>query len=148
MRCQKAQSLIISRLAGEMKPSLSQQLGQHLGSCSACRAFEQDQIRLDTMLSAGSIPAFPDHVHARIMAAVSSPVSIKTHNLHYLMRQIPAAAAIIFSLYVGSLVGIKSYNANNESLAQSKQTEEISIDLASFGENSILDEIAYGVSYE
>lgn len=146
MRCLKAEQLIINQVAGELRPRLKFALNQHLEACLACRDFQKDQIKLNTMIFPASAPEFPSGLHARIMAEVSSQRAGQIHHSHLFTQKLPVAAAMILSLYIGSLVGIKTYNSQNQSAAQTQ--EEESTELATFGENSILEDYAYGAENE
>lgn len=148
MRCTHAQSMIITRLAGELSASRKLALKQHLDACISCQTYLKEQTRLKEALEAMPAPEFSHSVHDKIMSEIRSQKLQKSHNLHHFMRQIPAAAAIAFSLFLGSLIGIKAYEPADLSLAESTELSEEIFELASFGENSILDEISYGGSYE
>ncbi|HOH46488.1 MAG TPA: hypothetical protein PLX59_01500 [Candidatus Cloacimonadota bacterium] len=144
MRCSKAEELIIHQVAGELRLRLKSALLQHLEACPACRAYQKAQTDLNAQLF--SATDFPAGLHARIMAEVSTKRAGQIHHSNLFSQKLPVAAALILSLYIGSLVGIKTYNSQNQSAA--KTQEEDSTELATFGENSILEDYAYGVENE
>jgi predicted anti-sigma-YlaC factor YlaD len=157
MKCTYAQSLIIRRLDYELRPIDKHRLDLHLTSCSECQLFMDAQSKLDKMLQDFPAPEFPGDLHQQIMDKVSAPKFIHKHVVVNFWRQIPAAAAIISSLFLGSLLGIKivATQADDSTQVSQANTETrsftSSIELYSFGENSILDDISAeksGVTYE
>lgn len=148
MRCSKAQTLIINQIAGELAAHKRIALQQHLDACPSCRAYHQAQTDLDKMLFSAPATAFPLQIHKQIMDQVNARSSRKAPLPLLVIRKVPVAAAIIFSLYIGSLVGIKTYQSQETSATSLVETQDSNTELASFGENSIWEDYAYGVSNE
>jgi hypothetical protein len=122
-----------------------------------CQLFMDAQSKLDKMLQDFPAPELPSDLHKQIMDKVSAPKFVHKHVVVNFWRQIPAAAAIISSLFLGSLLGIKIVATQSEESARvstaSTETRSFpsTIELYSFGENSILDDIGAektGVTYE
>ena len=148
MRCTKAQSYIITRLAGELSVHKNKSLQEHLQSCAACRDYEKEQIALDALLSGEQAPGFPTDLHTRIMSSIKASSYQPAHGFKLMMRQVPAAAAIVFSIFLGGLIGMKAQASETQNKSITMEVPASKTEFASFGENSILDEIAYGEYYE
>jgi anti-sigma factor RsiW len=134
-------------LDNELDASRKPELRLHLDACQACGDYQRRQQRLKALLSRKPEAEFPEWLHQRIM------YQVKEHERERIgfarrwkLQTIPAALAVILSLYVGSLVGVKAYNSSNA--ATTIQSVE-STELASFGETSLIEGVATGGdSYE
>jgi anti-sigma factor RsiW len=135
-------------LDNELDVSRKPELQLHLDTCAACESYHRRQIKLRDLLSQGPRDEFPEWLHQRIM------YQVKEHERERIgfarrwkLQTIPAALAVVLSLYVGSLVGVKAYNTSNTSnTATTIQTTE-STELASFGETSLIEVVATGGDY-
>lgn len=135
MRCSKAERYISQKLDGEIKARHLAELNQHLNVCSSCRATLKAYSDLQSNLQAAPAAEYPAWLHHRIMANLpisSKPSRVQRWGLSYAAPSL----AIMLSLYVGTLVGIKGYEVSSQSQSTAESTEQISY--ISFGENSLI----------
>ena len=140
MRCSNAQSMIILKLDKELRARYSASLEKHLAACSACRLFREEMLSQNSRFASLSQPAVAPWIHSRILdqAAAHDNRRLRSRMI-FQLEKIPALAAVLLSLYIGTLVGIKTHNSTSASASaqiSSGQTTEV----ASFGENSLVDE--------
>lgn len=130
MRCKTARRMIDLSLGSEL--GHNSLLAQHLELCPKCRArFTQNQ-KLDQMLSVELPTEFPSWIHNRIMDSVRSHDPIrKSLKRRWNLQAVPATMAVMLSLYVGILVGVKTFTPEQELTTQE-------IEYVTYGENSLI----------
>ncbi|GLV58658.1 hypothetical protein KDH_54880 [Dictyobacter sp. S3.2.2.5] len=82
MRCRDAKEWLIAQRDGELEPSRAQALKEHLSQCAACRAFVQEQQRIDAMLVGSPRP----HIQKPEPSLVR-PASISTDQIMQAVQQ-------------------------------------------------------------
>lgn len=145
MRCYTAKKLIDLWLDKELDESRSSALIQHLQKCPSCNAIAEKSRKINTMLSSDENPEFPSWIHNRIVDQARMHESTrKTLKRRYNLQTIPVSMAVLMSLYVGLLVGAKTFETVNTDNSSTQSTEYVV-----FGENSLIamDE-SYGVYSE
>lgn len=150
MRCAKARRLIDLLPVNTPRADLHAGLDAHLNQCPACLRYQEQGQRLDSIMTSVPNPDFPSWMHERIIAEAASHDQRRVrYQRQWKLQTIPAAAAIILSLYLGSLVGIKSFNTNTTNTSSTTVESTTSAELASFGETSLWDyDYSYGGSDE
>lgn len=142
MRCSKAQRQIGLKLDHELKQGHALEL--HLQGCAACRAYQAEAARLQTILRNQPQAEFPGWLHHRIMDQAARHDRKRVHLKHsFRLQTIPALAAIALSLVIGVAIGKTAYrNVNplpeNAAEVYSRQnTANENQELAVFGESSV-----------
>ena len=142
MRCSKAQRQIGLKLDHELMQGHALEL--HLSSCAACRAYQAEAARLQTLLRAKPQAQFPSWLHHRIMDQAAQHDRARVHlKTSFRLQTIPALAAIALSLVLGLAIGKNAYrNVNplpeNAAEVYSRQnTANENQELAVFGESSV-----------
>jgi anti-sigma factor RsiW len=138
MKCSKYRKQLVPWLDGELKPDRADALRAwfescaELRQCTLCQAEIQAHQSLKQALQSLPQPEFPAFMHHRIMDKVinSQPVYRK-QAVRTRWQAIPAALAILLSLYFGSLIGVRTFTTQSTTSTESSE-------LSSFGENSLL----------
>lgn len=145
MRCSTAKRYINMQLDSELKPKHRHPLDKHLAKCSSCRAWQSEEQKLHTMLSARPAPELPSWVHARIMDSVHRLDNKRPSFAHKLrLATAGAAIAVVISTWAGMQIGIKSFDETNTTTDSS-----VAAVSADFGENTILENyLVVGGNYE
>ncbi|MDZ4181355.1 MAG: hypothetical protein U1B83_00655 [Candidatus Cloacimonadaceae bacterium] len=140
MRCTKAMRYIDLQAHTGLEQA-AEVLRPHLIACPRCRAhFEQAQ-KLQALLTPASPPEFPSWLHEKIMhqARMHEPQRAILRR-HMRLQMIPAAAAILLSLYFGSMAGIKAYESGfSTDDAEVASYQDDSYEVSSFGQSTIFD---------
>lgn len=138
MTCRKYRKLIVPWLDGELKPEQAAEMQAWFDSCpevrqcSVCRKLADDYRSFHRFLQSTPQTEFPAFLHHRIMDQIKSrEVVLHRRAVRTRWQLIPAAVAVLLSLYVGSLVGVRTFSAQN---AKSKDTYAAT----SFGENGMV----------
>lgn len=140
MRCAKARRLIDLLPVNTPPAELHADLAAHLRKCPVCAGYHKQGMLLDSVITSLPDPGFPAWLHERILAdAASHDIRRARYQRQWKLQTIPAAAAIILSLYLGSLVGIKSYNTSTADIIGAATDTTSNTELASFGETTLLD---------
>jgi len=141
MRCSKAKRYLEKELDGELDIRFQAKLQSHLDKCPACKVFLADAQKLHLMLSNLPKPEFPSWIHGQIMDKVHR-LEAKNPGFfrRYKLAPVTAMLTIVLSLWAGVKVGIVSYN--NIIPEKTESLTLTSIAYGSFGENTILDNIA------
>jgi len=138
MSCSKYRQLIVPWLDGELSPEQHQRLQAWLDNCATarqctrCQTEIADYRNLHQTLHQLPQTDLPDWIHHRIMDKARSPIIAKDVSRRHFWQTIPVAAAIMLSLYVGSLVSLKTFNHSTQTV-QTNTTEEYT-----FGETGLL----------
>jgi len=74
MDCQLARTLLSASLDGETRPAEEIALGDHLGTCAACRAYAADARSLHRIVRVAPAEPVPD-LTAEILAATAPPAT-------------------------------------------------------------------------
>lgn len=147
MRCSKAQEMIILKLDKELKARYSVSLEKHLAVCADCRLYREEMGKQNARFTELSAPQYPSWLHHRILAQANEHDSLRRHSRMMLqLQKIPALIAILLSLYIGTLVGIKTNSSATAGTQEYSETTSTTA-LASFGENSIVDDSYYNGGY-
>ncbi len=134
MRCKTAERLISLKLDGEITARQGRALQTHLQRCPSCQDILAISKALDQSLQKLPDAEYPEYLHHRIMANLPQKPQ-RSRMQRYGLSYATATAAILLSLFAGSLVGIKAYQSQNELYSQS-ETEYESL---SFGEHTLLE---------
>ena len=145
MRCSTAKRYINLQLDNELKAKHQHSLDRHLAKCSACRAWQAEELKLHAMLSAKPAPELPSWVHARIMDSVHHLDTKRPAFAHKLrLATAGAAIAVIVSTWAGVQIGIKSFHHS-----PNNRNNSISTFSTYFGENTIMENyLLIGDNYE
>lgn len=144
MKCSKAQRYLDLMASGSLEPGLKRELQLHLDACDGCRGLYQVGKNLIELAKRSPQAGFPSWLHQRIMSQVKEHEQRRIgYARRWKLQTIPATLAVLLSLYVGTLVGIKAHDTSSQSVAQSTQ----SVELASFGESTLVDLDANGGGY-
>lgn len=141
MRCSKVQRYLEKQLDGELDERSGLKLLYHLDKCPACKAFLEKAKKLQLLLSALPQEEFPAWIHGQIMDKVHR-LEAKNPGFfrRYKLAPVTAMLTIVLSLWAGVKVGIVSYN--NIIPEKTESITLTSVAYGSFGENTILDNIA------
>ena len=141
MRCSKAKRYLEKYLDGELDPHLQAKLNAHLDVCAQCKSWLVDAKKMQLMLTALPMADFPSWVHNQIMDKVHR-LEAKNPGFfrRYKLAPVTAMLTIVLSLWAGVKVGIVSYN--NIIPEKTESITLTSVAYGSFGENTILDNIA------
>lgn len=140
MRCTKMRHYIDLQARLEPEQALVGELRSHLDSCPRCRVRYEQAQKLQLLLSPGSLPEFPTWMHEKIMHQVRThePQRVALRR-RMRLQTIPAALAVILSIYIGSLVGVKAFNAETSTNTGIAAYQEEGVTMASFGESTIFE---------
>lgn len=141
MRCSNAQSLIIPQLDNELNNRKNQKLQQHIRSCSSCQAFQAELIQLNTRLGSAPKQDFPAWIHHQIIDQTNAHDQRRRSSFRLLqLQKVPAFLAILLSLGIGSWVGTKAFDLNNNPSSSKLLTANSAlVDYTGFGETSIME---------
>ncbi len=130
MRCKNARRLI--DLALDKVPDQNSLLKQHLELCPKCKALYLHNQLMDQMLRVESSPELPEWIHNRIMdSVITHEPKRMTYRRRWSLQAVPAGMAVLLSLYVGILVGIKTFVPVQETTTQE-------IEYVTYGENTLI----------
>jgi len=143
MTCSKFKKQLIPWMDGELQPEKAAELQAWFDSCakvrqcSECRKLIDEYKSFHLAFHNTPQPEFPAFLHHRIMADIQSRERIYHKKAVRIRWQaVPATIAILFSMYFGSLVGVKTFNAQ-----PSTTTSSLSTEMSSFGENSVVSSL-------
>jgi anti-sigma factor RsiW len=118
MTCRKIKQLLTPWLDGELKPKQADELRvwldgcEQVRQCSDCRKLIDESRSFHRLYNVLPRQEFPAFLHHQIMDKINSREAARHHHAVRIRWQtVPAALAILMSLYVGSLVGISTFNA-------------------------------------
>ncbi len=138
MTCRKFRKDLIPWLDGELKPEQAQAMQSWFDSCgqarqcSVCRKLADEYRSFHRAFQSTPQTEFPAFLHSRIMDTVKAREAKAQRRAHSLRWQtVPVAIAVLLSLYVGSLVGVKTFSTQNTN------SRDLST-RASFGENGLV----------
>ena len=134
MTCRKFRKYLLPWLDGELKPEQATEMKvwfdscEEVRHCSVCRKLTEEYRSFHRAFQSIPQTEFPAFLHHKILSEIQSREKIYTRKAVRIRWQaIPATIAVILSLYVGSLIGIRTFNTQTE-------TQE----LYSFGENGMV----------
>jgi predicted anti-sigma-YlaC factor YlaD len=139
MRCKAAKRQIELKLDRELEPGRIRKLDQHLSSCPACRAYQDEGLKLQKLLQAQPRAEFPAWLHHQIMEKTARhDRQRKQYKIRWRLQTIPALLVLILMFTVGGLLGKAAFS----SFVPFPETPSAtpSQELASFGEVSLLDD--------
>ncbi len=135
MRCSTVKSQISPWLDKELDSRQALKIEQHLNTCSRCNAHAEQARKLNSMLQAESTPPLPEWIHNRILQSAREHDDRRSSlRRKWNLQLIPAAMAIVMSLYLGTLVGIKTFGTT-ETVSN---TETLTVDSIGYGETTIV----------
>jgi len=136
MRCAKVRKKLIPHQDKELAGGLTLHLEKHLRRCGSCRKYASELRRLDSLLQSDDDPQMPQWMHERIMHQIKSHEPQRlSFRRRWKLQTVPITLALLLSLYVGTLVGVKTFSY--EPSEPSTESENIS-----YGETSLYD-LAY-----
>lgn len=141
MTCRKFKKQLIPWLDGELKPEQAAELKAwydrcaEVRQCSECRKLIDDYQSFHRLISSIPRKEFPAFLHHRIMDEIKhrEPIYHKKQ-VRVRWQTVPATLAILLSLYVGSLIGIKTFNPPTVTPAATHE-------LYSFGDHSLAKDL-------
>jgi hypothetical protein len=139
MTCSKYRKQLVPWLDNELKPEKANELKVWFESCEVvrqctrCRKLIAEYKALQNVLDNTPKKEFPAFLHYRIIDKVNSNQAIyRRRVIRTRWQAIPATIAILLSLYLGSLIGVQTFNP------QQTTTASNTIEQSSFGENSLM----------
>ena len=121
MACDRFEALILDALDGALAPADRAALDEHLAGCGACRAFQDEQARLDAALAAAITapslsPTFKQQVLSRVdvMSARPARGALLLGILQAIASAASAAAAALLLRYV--ILALPSFAETPEAL--------------------------------
>jgi hypothetical protein len=137
MTCRNFKKLLTPWLDGELKPELAKELEIWLDDCgkvrqcSGCRKLIDEHRSFHRLYNVLPRQEFPAFLHHQIIDKINSREAVRhQHAVRIRWQTIPATIAILMSLYVGSLVGIRTFN--NQTARNDTKSE-----LYTFGETNL-----------
>ena len=134
MTCRKYRRQLIPWLDGELKPDRAAILKAWFDSCEEvrhcndCRKLANEYRSFHDAFNHTSQAEFPAFLHNRIIAEIQSRESLyHKRAVRSRWQTIPAAAAILLSLYFGTLIGVQTFSTQTT-------TENEAAELYTFGE--------------
>jgi len=135
MRCSNVKSQISPWLDNELDSRQALKIAQHLQKCPHCQAYADQARKLNSLLQVESTPPLPEWIHNRIMQSASEHDDRRSSlRRKWNLQMIPAAMAVIMSMYFGALVGIHTFSTTNST----SNTETLTLDSIGFGESTIV----------
>ena len=139
MRCAKARTYI-DLSHGGLEEAKQARLEEHLSQCVSCRAYKAQDQALGAMIGKAPATEFPQWVHARIIEQSREHDPRRVHIKHLnRWKAVPTMAAIAFSLYLGGLVGSKSFTTGSSVSSSGTSSAQQITQYASFGESTLLE---------
>jgi len=140
MRCAKYRHLIDLLLDGALAGDSVSRVEAHLANCAGCRSYREQGLRLKQLIQSTPRPLFPQHLHHRILHECKAHEAQRaSYRGRSRLQLVPAAMAVMLSLFLGSLIG---KNAFSTQIQLDSQTSISSSEL-SFGENTLVDSDYY-----
>ncbi len=137
MSCSKYRSLIIPWVDGELDQKQAEILSEWFVTCASARQCssclqEIDFYRkLKHSLQALPHKQYPAWAHQSVMhRIIQEPIPEQVYHRRHRWEVVPIAAAILLSLWLGSLVSMKTFVPKNE--------VAMNTELIDFGENHLL----------
>jgi len=135
MRCSTVKSQISPWLDNELDSRHALKIEQHLDTCPLCKAHAEQARKLNSMLQATSTPPLPDWIHNRILQSAREHDDLRSSlRRKWNLQLIPAAMAIVMSLYLGTLVGIKTFGTTDTT----SNAETLTLDSIGYGSSTIV----------
>ncbi len=148
MRCTKARAYIDLR-SGGLDTQRETKLQEHLTSCASCRLYQSQDAVLSAAIGTAPSVELPAWIHARIMDSSRQHDTSRVRIKHLGRWQaVPTLAAIALSLYLGGLVGSKSFTNNSTLAATAPFSQLQNSEYASFGESSLLESVDTDGEYD
>ena len=139
MRCSKARQYI-DLSSSALDRVRSDKLEKHLKQCAVCREYQAQDLKLGAILSSGLQVEFPQWIHQRIMQQSREHDSRRIRIRHRARWQaVPTLAAIAISLYLGGLVGFKSFSSVSADSDSGTSISTSNSEYAIFGESSLVE---------
>jgi anti-sigma factor RsiW len=137
MTCRKLKKQLTLWLDGELKPEQAAEFKawfdrcEEVRQCSECRKLIDEHNRFHSLISSIPKKEFPAFLHHRIIDEINrrEPIYHKKE-MRIRWQTVPATIAILLSLYVGSLIGIRTFNTQTTTVNESSE-------LYTFGNNSL-----------
>lgn len=144
MTCRKFKKLLIPWLDGELSPERATELKAFLSQCgqvrqcSECRKLIDDYQSFHRLMNSIPQKEFPAYLHHRIIDEINrrEPIFHK-RQVRVRWQTVPATLAILLSLYVGSLIGIRTFSTP----AQTNETQELYSYNGNFGDHGLATEL-------
>jgi len=138
MTCSKYRKLILPWIDGELKPEQTNEIKAWFDSCEQvrycndCRKLIDEYRSFQIGFENTSPSEFPAFIHYRIMDQITSRKQVYHKKaVRARWQMVPATIAILMSLYIGSLIGIKTFNIQTTTTSESSE-------LYSFGDNGMV----------
>ena len=135
MNCRRYRKQLMPWLDGEFSIQRSTELKAWFESCasirqcSKCSSHIKAYHHIHHTLKSMPTTEFPSHMHSRIMDVVRSDQQMRRNQQRRFVRTVPVAAAVLLSLFMGSFVGIKTFDTTSTSAlnaSSSSPTESLS----------------------
>ena len=123
MRCRKVKERLDAYVSDEIAPAERVRLAKHLAYCADCRRALATVARLKAVASGSAVPPVPEGFADRLIAIArqraAQPAGVKTNWRTWLPGRFPAsipmraaaAAAVVFGLSLGILMGRSAFTA-------------------------------------
>lgn len=140
MRCARYRKLIDLLLDGALERETVSQAEAHLKTCKGCRSYHDQGLRLRQLIQSSPRPQYPEWLHHRIMDECRRHESQRvTYQKRSRLQLVPAAMAVMLSLFLGSMVGKNAFETHNTSASSIVQSS----DELSYSEHSLVDGYYY-----
>ena len=140
MRCAKYRHYIDLLPDGNLDKAAAQRLDAHLKDCVSCRVYHDQGLRLQQLIQSAPQAPFPDWLHQRILHDFRAhEVQRSGFRKRARWQLVPAAMAVMLSLFLGSLIGKTAFDTQTQTAASSSQTS----DELSFGDITLVDSDYY-----
>jgi anti-sigma factor RsiW len=140
MRCVRYRHLIDLLLDGALNGESVSRVEAHLAGCTGCRSYREQGLRLKQLIQSSPQPQFPQWLHKRVLHECQTHETQRAvYRSRSRLQLVPAAMAVMLSLFLGSLIG---KNAFSTQIQTDPQTSQSGTEF-SFGENTLVDSDYY-----